>query len=165
MSDKTLDRYDINILSVLQEEGRISKRALAERINLSPTPCLMRMHDLEKKGYIEGYYADINYERLGEYKYFTINICLSSHQGSERRRFEDLVGDIPEIIDCDGVVGSLDYILTVLVKDEEHCDCVMSALLGSDISIASYKSYQRTKLVKRMSDNSIVSLNGAVKSI
>ena len=60
-----LDRYDRQILAVLQEEGRISNQDLADRIGLSPSPCLRRVRTLEEAGYIRGYHADLDPSKLG----------------------------------------------------------------------------------------------------
>tara|TARA_B110000503_G_scaffold140694_1_gene232236 strand:- start:3162 stop:3668 length:507 start_codon:yes stop_codon:yes gene_type:complete len=158
MKEVTLDRYDINILTVLQNEGRISKRELASRINLSATPCWTRMHKLEKQGYIAGYSADINYDRLGQYCHFTTLVTLRSQNAIDVHRFQKAVMETPEIVECDAIMGEVDYILKFLVSSVDHYQEILDSLLESNVEIAGYRSHLRSKSIKRKSDSLILNL-------
>ncbi len=74
-----LDRYDLQILRVLQEDGRISNQDLADRINLTPSPCLRRLHSLEKSGLITGYRALLDAKKLGLSLMALILISMDQH--------------------------------------------------------------------------------------
>ncbi len=162
MKEVTLDKYDINILTVLQKEGRISKRELADRINLSTTPCWTRMHNLEKRGFIAGYYADINYDRLGKYCYFTTFVSLESLRSIDTRRFEKVIMNVPEVVECDSIMGDVDYILKFLVSSVDHYQQVLGQLIDADIGIVKYSSHLRSKVVKRIFDNPVLNIQDCV---
>lgn len=146
-----LDRYDIAILKELQKNGRISKRDLAERIGLSVSPCWVRMRKLEEAGYIRGYRAEIDFERLGRLCYVTTLVRLATHHGEDFRRFEKAVGETPEIIHCEAVIGETDYILRFLTTDIDEYQRIIDRLLDQDIGILNYFSHVRSKAIKNES--------------
>jgi Lrp/AsnC family transcriptional regulator, regulator of ectoine-degradation genes len=79
MRDAKPDAIDLRILSILQDEGRLTKAALAERVGLSPTPCWERLRRLEKAGYIRGYRADIAIENLVPLTTVLVEVMLKQH--------------------------------------------------------------------------------------
>ena len=89
-----LDERDLRILTILQREGRITKTELAERVNLSPTPCWSRLKRLEKIGLIEGYRAKIALKRFGLTMVF-MEAELESHRASDFARFEAEMKQVP----------------------------------------------------------------------
>ena len=143
-----LDRYDIAILNVLQKEGRISKRDLAERIGLSVSPCWVRMRKLEDLGYIVGYRANINFERTARFCHVTTLVRLESHHADDFRRFENAVANTPQIVHCEAVIGETDYILKFIAIDVDHYQRLMEQLLEQNIGIQAYFSHVRSKAVK-----------------
>lgn len=143
-----LDRYDIAILNELQENGRISKRDLAEKIGLSVSPCWVRMRALEDAGYISGYHAKINFDRVARVCHVTTLVQLERHRASDFTRFEKVVQDTPQIVCCEAVIGEIDYILTFVTTDIDHYQRVMERLLNSDIGIQVYYSHVRSKVIK-----------------
>ena len=143
-----LDRYDIAILDVLQENGRISKRELADRIGLSVSPCWVRMRKLEEAGYILGYNARIDFGRIARFCYVTTLVALETHQSDDFRRFEKAVSNIPQIVHCEAVVGEIDYILKLVTVDIDHYQRLIERLLEQDIGIKVYFSHVRCKAVK-----------------
>jgi Lrp/AsnC family leucine-responsive transcriptional regulator len=113
-----LDRYDRDILRELQRDGRLSNQELAERIGLSPSPCLRRVRALEESGLITGYQALVNAKALGLSLMALIHISMDQHTPERFANFEALVGDIPEVLECLLITGqSADYQLKVLVRD------------------------------------------------
>lgn len=143
-----LDRYDIAILKELQKNGRISKRELADRIGLSVSPCWVRMRKLEEAGFIRGYRADIDYERIGRLCYVTTLVRLATHHGDDFRRFEQAVSETPEIIHCEAVIGETDYILRFLTTDIDQYQSIIDGLLDRDVGILNYFSHVRSKAIK-----------------
>lgn len=113
-----LDRFDRQILRVLQEDGRISNQDLADRIGLSPSPCLRRVRALEEAGYITGYRAQLNARTLGLSLTALINIAMDQHTPERFKNFEAQVGEIEEVLECLLITGqSADYQLKVVVRD------------------------------------------------
>ena len=113
-----LDRHDQQILQLLQEEGRISNQELADRIGLSPSPCLRRVQALEKSGLITGYRALVNAKALGLTLMALIHISMDQHTPERFSNFEAQISKIPEVMECLLITGqSADYQLKVVVKD------------------------------------------------
>jgi Lrp/AsnC family leucine-responsive transcriptional regulator len=113
-----LDRYDRRILEVLQEEGRISNQELADRIGLSPSPCLRRVKALEKGGVLTAYRALVDSRKLGLTLMALIYISMDRHTPDRFANFEAKVKELPEVLECLLVTGQdADYQLKVVVGD------------------------------------------------
>ena len=116
-----LDRYDQHILEVLQQEGRINNQDLADRIGLSPSPCLRRVRALEESGLIVGYRALLDAKKLGLTLMALIHISMDLHTPERFANFEAAVSVLPEVLDCLLITGhDADYQLKVAVRDMEH---------------------------------------------
>lgn len=113
-----IDRYDRQILELLQSEGRLSNQELAERIGLSPSPCLRRVKALEEAGYIAGYRALLDARKLGLSLMALIGISMDRHTPERFANFETEIAAIPEILECLLITGQQsDYQLKVVVGD------------------------------------------------
>ncbi len=113
-----IDRFDGQILQVLQQEGRISNQELADRIGLSPSPCLRRVRALEESGLITGYRALVNGEALGLSLTALIHISMDQHTPERFSHFEAAISEIPEVMECLMITGqSADYQLKVVARD------------------------------------------------
>jgi Lrp/AsnC family leucine-responsive transcriptional regulator len=113
-----LDRYDRLILEILQQRGRISNQELADAINLSPSPCLRRVRQLEEVGLIDAYVALLNARKLGLTLLSFIQISLDKHTPERFATFENSVAEFVEVLECHLITGqSADYLLKVIVKD------------------------------------------------
>ncbi len=113
-----LDRYDRRILDILQVEGRLSNQDLADRIGLSPSPCLRRVKALEEAGLIVGYRAELDPRTLGYTLTALIHISMDRHTPERFAHFEAQVREIPEIVECLLITGQdADYQLKALVRD------------------------------------------------
>lgn len=114
----TLDRYDRQILEILQGDGRISNQALAERVNLSPSPCLRRVRALEAAGLITGYQALVDARRLGYGLTVMLLISMDQHTPERFAHFEARVAALPEVQECLLITGQeADYQLRIAVVD------------------------------------------------
>ncbi|MDR2187371.1 MAG: Lrp/AsnC family transcriptional regulator, partial [Azonexus sp.] len=100
-----LDRYDRQILTLLQQDGRISNQDLAERIGLSPSPCLRRVRALEEAGLIVAYRALLDAKKLGLTLLALIGISMDQHTPERFANFEQAIADIPEILECLLITG------------------------------------------------------------
>lgn len=116
-----LDRYDQQILDILQSDGRINNQDLAERIGLSPSPCLRRVRALEESGLIVGYRALLDAKKLGLTLMALIHISMDLHTPERFANFEATVGLLPEVLECLLITGQdADYQLKVAVRDMDH---------------------------------------------
>ena len=116
-----LDRYDRQILDLLQQDGRISNQDLADRIALSPSACLRRLRALEESGLIRGYRALLDARKLGLSLMALIHISMDRHTPERFTHFEAQVGAIPEVLECLLITGQdADYQLKVVVADMDH---------------------------------------------
>jgi Lrp/AsnC family leucine-responsive transcriptional regulator len=114
----TLDRYDQHILTILQRDGRLSNQELAERIGLSPSPCLRRVKALEEAGVIQGYRAELDARALGYTLTALIHISMDRHTPERFAHFEAQVRAIPEVVECLLITGQdADYQLKAVVRD------------------------------------------------
>jgi len=155
-----LDSYDIAILNVLQQNGRISKRDLAEKIGLSVSPCWVRMRKLEEQGYIRGYEAKIEFDRIVRFCHVTTMVRLEAHHARDFKRFETAINNTPQIVRCDAVIGEVDYILQFVTIDIDHYQRLIESLLESDIGILNYFSHVQSKAIKDDSSRLLESLLG-----
>ncbi|MDB5824253.1 MAG: AsnC family transcriptional regulator [Herminiimonas sp.] len=113
-----LDRYDRRILEVLQKEGRISNQELADRIGLSPSPCLRRVKALEEGGVLTAYRALVDSRKLGLTLTALTYISMDRHTPERFANFEAKVKELPEVLECLLVTGQdADYQLKVIVRD------------------------------------------------
>ena len=125
-----LDRTDLRILQILQREGRITNAELADRVALSPAPCLRRVQRLERDGVITGYGARVDPKAVGLGLQAFVRVQLETHDSDHVKRFADLVSDAEEVIACWSLTGEMDYLLQVAVADLEHYNSfIMSRLL------------------------------------
>src|SRR3954447_6221746 len=105
-----LDRIDLRILSELQKNGRITNVELAELVNLSPSPCLMRVKKLQAEGYITSYSAQIDVSKLGQTLTVFTEITLKNHRQADFARFLATIARIESVIECHLVSGGYDYL-------------------------------------------------------
>jgi Lrp/AsnC family transcriptional regulator, leucine-responsive regulatory protein len=113
-----LDRFDRRLLEILQREGRISNQELAERIGLSPSPCLRRVRALEESGIIAGYRAHLDAGKLGLSLMALIHIAMDRHTPERFANFEAKIGALPEVLECLLITGQdADYQVKVVVRD------------------------------------------------
>jgi Lrp/AsnC family leucine-responsive transcriptional regulator len=117
----TFDRYDRQILEILQSDGRINNQDLADRIGLSPSPCLRRVRALEESGLIVGYRALLDARKLGLSLMALVHISMDQHTPERFANFEASISILPEVLECLLITGQdADYQLKVAVRDMDH---------------------------------------------
>ncbi|MDC0239554.1 Lrp/AsnC family transcriptional regulator [Candidatus Thioglobus sp.] len=160
-----LDERDIQILSILQEEGRITKTALADRLNLSLTPSWDRLQRLEEEGIIESYGARLSSPFLKNFHLVITEVELESHKEGQFNRFEDAILGFDEVLSCWSVGGGLDYILKILVKDVSDYQDFLKRVLKADIGLRRYFSYAVLDKIKdtEVVPDSLIRRSGVVK--
>jgi Lrp/AsnC family leucine-responsive transcriptional regulator len=112
-----LDTIDRRMLDVLQREGRISNAALAERLHLSPSPCLRRLRALERDGVISGYRAVLDRQRVGLGLTVFIELKVESHSDRSAAAISKALHATPEIVSAHIVSGAADFLLEAVVAD------------------------------------------------
>ena len=120
MPNGALDAIDCRIIAALQADGRLSNVELAERVGLSPSPCLRRLKRLEREGYIEAYRAVLQRSRIGLGLTVFVGVKIEGHANERALKFEETVLAMPEIVACHMLSGDTDYLLEVVVPDLEH---------------------------------------------
>jgi len=125
-----LDRTDKRILKELQANGRISNQELADRVGLSPSPCLRRVKQLEEDGIIEGYVGMVNASKLGLKMMALIQIRMDRHTPERFDEIEKTLRDYPQVMECILITGqTADYQVKVIVKDmEEYQDFLLNKI-------------------------------------
>ncbi len=112
-----MDIFDKKLLSILQNNGRISNVELAEAVNLSESACLRRVRSLEERGLIDRYVALLDHKRVGLTDTVFVHIVLKREEKSELEAFENAVKNIPEILECYLMTGEFDYLLHIVVAN------------------------------------------------
>ncbi len=129
-----LDAIDRRIVTELQTNARLSNIELAEKVGLSPSPCLRRVKRLEREGYIDGYRASLQRARIGLGFSVFLGVKIGVHANEEAQRFERAVIEMPEVVACHLVSGEADYILEVVVPDlEDYQRFLVGKLLNLSI--------------------------------
>ncbi len=148
-----LDRYDRQILEILQKDGRISNQDLADRIGLSPSPCLRRVRTLEEAGLIIGYRALLDAKKLGLSLMALIGISMDQHTPERFANLESAIAEIPEILECLLITGQQsDYQLKVVVKDmDAYQDLLLNKITRIQGVTGVHTSFVLRKVVDRSS--------------
>jgi Lrp/AsnC family leucine-responsive transcriptional regulator len=147
-----LDRYDRQILEILQSDGRISNQDLADRIGLSPSPCLRRVRTLEEAGLITGYRALLDAKKLGLSLMALIGISMDQHTPERFANLEKAIAEIPEILECLLITGQQsDYQLKVVVRD---MDAYQDLLLNKITRIQGVTGVHTSFVLRRVVDRS-----------
>jgi Lrp/AsnC family transcriptional regulator, leucine-responsive regulatory protein len=120
MSKLELDAIDRRIVAALQADGRLTNTDLAQRVGLSPSPCLRRVGRLEREGYIESYRAVLRRDQIGLGLTVFVGVRIEGHADDRASAFEEVVIAAPEVVACHMVSGEADYLLEVVVPDLEH---------------------------------------------
>jgi Lrp/AsnC family leucine-responsive transcriptional regulator len=152
MTKIVLDKIDRKILAVLQDDGRLSNQDVAERVSLSPSPCLRRIKRLEEAGVIRQYVALLDPDKIGLGLLAYVNVRLEKHSdapapggtrtnpASPRADFAVSVANWPEVVACYAMTGEMDYLLRVHVEDMEHFSRFMMVTLLRHPAVLDVKS-------------------------
>lgn len=145
-----LDRYDRLILQALQDDGHLSNQDLADRIGLTPSPCLRRVKALEESGLITGYRALVDARKLGLTLMALIHISMDQHTPERFSHFEERIADIPEVLECLLITGqAADYQLKVVVRD---MDAYQELLLNRITRIPGVTGVHSSFVLRRVVD-------------
>lgn len=118
-----LDRTDRRILEALQQDGRLTNQELAERVSLSPSPCLRRVRRLEDEGVIRQYVALVDADKVGLGLLAYVSVRLQKHVGGSHLPIDEFARDVqrwPEVVACYAMTGDMDYLMRIQVEDLAH---------------------------------------------
>jgi Lrp/AsnC family leucine-responsive transcriptional regulator len=142
-----LDKTDRKILAVLQTNGRLTNQEVAEKVSLSPSPCLRRIKRLEDSGVIRQYVALLDPDKIGLGLLAYVNVRLEKHSdapaGSSRSPRADFAASVatwPEVVACYAMTGEMDFLLRVHVEDMEHFSHFMMETLLKHPAVLDVKS-------------------------
>jgi Lrp/AsnC family leucine-responsive transcriptional regulator len=148
MPSSDLDTTDWQILERLQGDARISNVRLAEAVNLSPSPCLARVRELEAGGYIDKYVTLLNPLRIGLTVSVFIQVTLEKQVEKQLGAFEAAIQKRPEVMECYLMTGDSDYLLRVVVPDIQALERFIVDHLTKIAGIANIRSSFALKQVK-----------------
>lgn len=148
MKKMLLDAVDVRILSAVQQHGQISKTRLSELVNLSPTPCWLRLEKLKKAGLITGYRGDIAVDKMLDLTRVFVTVSLKTHNRSDFERFEKCIQGIDEIVECSATGGGSDYVMKVITSSLQEFQNLIEELLSKEIGIERYYIYVVTRNIK-----------------
>ncbi len=115
-----LDRTDSQILALLQKDGNLTTQQVADKINMSQSPCWRRINKLEEQGFIDRKVTLLNREKLGMEVVVFATVNLTTQGRDNLEDFEKEVRVLPEVMECYTMAGTWDYMLKVVVKDIRH---------------------------------------------
>ncbi|MDN5928230.1 MAG: Lrp/AsnC family transcriptional regulator [Hyphomicrobiales bacterium] len=114
---QAVDAFDRKILALLQADARLTNSDLSERVNLSASQCSRRRQRLEETGFICGYRAVLDRDRLGFPLVNIISVTLATHNRDNARRFAELLARLPEVLEAHALTGEMDYFVKVVTPD------------------------------------------------
>lgn len=136
-----MDAISSKILSELTRNGRISNLDLAERVGLSPSACLRRVQDLERRGVIRGYRVVLDKSALGMGFVAYASVGLNSHTKSSQEAFEHAMSAAPEVVECHNITGTVEYLVRIEVADLAAYKSFHTDVIGTLPQVNSITSY------------------------
>ena len=147
----TLDKTDIKILDILQNDGRISNIKLAEAVNLSATAALARVQKLAKDSFILGYEAKLNPEMLNASFVIFVEILLDKTTPNVLEEFSDAVMQYPEIVECHMTSGGFDFVVKIRCANMEEFRKISGQILWRLPGVKETRSYPVMEVIKESS--------------
>lgn len=145
---RTLDRIDRRILTLLQQDGRMAMKDLAEQVGLSITPCIDRVKRMERDGVITGYYARVDPLQLGAALLVFVEITLDHKNGNMFEKFRREVMKVPEVLECHLVSGDFDYLIKARIGEMADYRKILGNVLLQLPGAVQSKSYVVMEEVK-----------------
>lgn len=144
-----VDDKDRTIMRELVKEGRLSNKDLSDRVGLSPAPCWQRVKRLEDEGFIQGYSANLNLEKLNFAETILVEVQLERHDKESVKAFGDAVSLIPEVLEIYLVTGEFDYFIKAAVSGTKHYERFLQEKLYQIPGIRHSRSIFTLRCLKR----------------
>ncbi|WP_317056641.1 Lrp/AsnC family transcriptional regulator [Roseovarius rhodophyticola] len=136
-----MDQINEQILHELQKDGRLTNLELADRVGLSPSACLRRVQDLEKRDVIVGYRAKLDRAKTGIGFVAYTTVGLNSHTKDSQQAFERAMSIAPEVVECHNITGSVEYLLRIEVADLPAYKAFHTDVIGTLPQVNAITSY------------------------
>ncbi|MDQ4502530.1 Lrp/AsnC family transcriptional regulator [Sinomonas sp. ASV322] len=146
-----MDSIDRAIVTELQRDGRLSNQDLADRVGLSPSPCLRRVRQLETDGVITGYRADVSAKALGLPITVFVTLTLERHAVETTEVVEERINALENVTECYLLAGDGDYLLKVAIGSLEEYEDLVRSKLRSIPAIASIRTSFAYSTIKKPS--------------
>ncbi len=125
----TLSTTDVKILTLLQNDARMTNQSVADSIGLSASPCWRKIRKLEEDEVIQGYRAVLNRRKIGLAVMVFVRVTIDSHSESEAKKFEEEVAALEDVVACYSIGGDADFLLQVVARDlDSYADFAMSVV-------------------------------------
>lgn len=125
----TLSPTDIKILTLLQDDARMTNQTLADTIGLSASPCWRKVRKLEEDEVIQGYRAVLSRKKIGLGVMVFVRVVIDSHSEAEAKKFEEEVTALEDVVACYSIGGDADFLLQVVARDlDSYADFAMSVI-------------------------------------
>ena len=138
---REIDHFDEKLLRHLQRNGRATSFELAEAVGLSPSSCQRRQRDMEQRGIVRGYRADIDPALIGQAFTAFAAVRLQRHERSEVQAFQKAVAQLPEVLEVHHIAGAFDYLLRIAVADLASYETFHADRLTALPGLANITSY------------------------
>ncbi|MCG1041677.1 winged helix-turn-helix transcriptional regulator [Mycetohabitans sp. B8] len=145
---RVLDKLDHKIVNLLQSDGRMAMKDLAERVGLSITPCIERVRRMERDGVITGYYARVDPAKLGAGLLVFVELTLDHKSGNMFGQFRREVERIPQVLECHLVSGEFDYLIKARIGEMSDYRKLLGDILLQLPGAVQSKSYVVMEEVK-----------------
>ncbi|EOD6328144.1 Lrp/AsnC family transcriptional regulator [Providencia stuartii] len=124
-----IDKTEIKILKLLQDDARITNQVLADKVGMSASPCWRRVRKLEDDDVIQGYRAILNRKKIGLGVMVFVRVTIDSHSETEAKKFEQEVSELENVVSCYSIGGDADFLLQVVSHDlDSYADFAMSVI-------------------------------------
>lgn len=141
MTQKEIDRIDRKIIDLLQQDARVTNQALADKVALSPSACLRRVRDLEERGFITGYRAQIAVDKIRNVLIVLAQVSFERHTMNDFGAFDDCIAGMPEVVESCRVSGLYDYMLRAVVDDMQDWKRLMPVMLNGGFGVEKIVSH------------------------
>jgi Lrp/AsnC family leucine-responsive transcriptional regulator len=142
-----LDAIDRHILEALQADGRLSVVELADKVGLSPSPCLRRLKRLEADGHVAGYRALLSRERIGLGLTVFVGVRVDGHRDANATALQQAIKAMPQVVSAHLVSGEADFLLEVVVPDLRHYE---EFLVGTLLRLPMVKDIRSNFAIRRV---------------
>lgn len=149
MSESKMDKIDLKILKILQENSKITNLELSKRIGLSPAPTLERVKKLENGNIIESYHAHVNAQAMGLNVNTFVLVKLAWHKENALDSFLQKVKAVPEITECYMITGDADFLMKIVAKDTQAYEKFLIRTLSQVEEVESIKTLMTLSKVKK----------------
>lgn len=132
-----INQAEINILTLLQDDARLTNQLLAEKTGMSASPCWRKVRKLEEDQVIQGYRAVLDRKKIGLGVMVFIRVGIDSHSEAQAKKFEEEVSALDDVVACYSIGGDADFLLQVVASDlDSYADFAMSVVRRLKGSVA-----------------------------